>query len=109
MESRTTAEHIQHCGKLLKTKQQQQKHQDLLCYVLKKKKRALFRLFRDGSSTGDVNQTTEPRESLGKALSVTTFKMVIRRSILRFWKSSLGHISFPLAEQFTASSTIITR
>lgn len=37
MESRTTAEHIQHWGKLLKTKQQQQKHQDLLCYILKKK------------------------------------------------------------------------
>lgn len=53
MESRTTAEHIQHCGKLLKTKQQQQKHQDLLRYILKKKRE----LFSDSSEMAALQET----------------------------------------------------
>jgi len=51
MESRTTAEHIQHCGKLLKTKQQ--KHQDLLRYILKKKRE----LFSDSSEMAALQET----------------------------------------------------
>lgn len=46
--------------------------------------------------------------NLGEGGCVTTFKMVIRNT-LNFRKLSLGHISFLSAEQFTASSTNITR